>query len=35
LLDQYTGLRAGVQGTLHVNKDTGRKLLIIETNGQS
>lgn len=34
LLEQYSGLRAGVSGTLHIDDVSGRKTLIINTNGQ-
>lgn len=34
LLEQYQGLRAGVEGVLYVDDQSGRKTLLIQTNGQ-
>lgn len=34
LLEQYAGLYAGVEGTLYLDDRSGRKVLLIQTNGQ-
>ncbi len=33
LLDQYKGLNAGVHGVLYVDEKSGRKTLVVQTNG--